>query len=637
MAEWAEVRATEIADAERTLSARADAAELRGLVTAWVDATRSLGSSPPNGVAAEPATVALAEELERRDLGQLSQALRLLDQREGAIPPGRWLLARLLGSAVAACFADGLAAGERRLIELRGLESYGAWDAFAAELPECLRSDVAAQEGFWRELASLVETVRAEPERYALTAHRESVRAAVEAYREMPEVGEAWETRLDSYVLLDEGFLFTVARRIDPERYLAHLGRLPHPVFVGQCVDGGECGDLPGLIRAAPPAFDGAGAYRPEGMVIISLLQACAAECRRRAWGGRDTPRPVGPADEGSLEPARADLEAFADAALEVLFDRGDAIAVGWLWLERLVFEGEHRGLWRCDRQQGTGLVLDPLMGLISRLSARLEPRADRLAWIREAQDLWRVDRIAAVLAVATGREPAEPETRETLLGELLIGLEPAYAGAVQAIERSDCIVGRIGAVHVLGAAEPERFVGNLWDELRPVRERAWHFGSEEVRNGVAELAVLWAVCAMEMAAGDLRRKLWLALSSILESAMQTDHPSSPGGFWPATLRRLCRSASAILTGAPAEDLDVLAELIRPRVRADDLFFELVFVLENGGIDRSVIEAAVARWGLGLADLARRYLAMETLRIERGHYSQPWLSRVRSLVSPDPV
>ncbi|MGJ5051642.1 hypothetical protein ACQR09_31565 [Bradyrhizobium oligotrophicum] len=631
MPEWDEIRAAGIADAERTLGARADAAELRALVSRWMDATRLLNSPHPGGIAALPETVALADAFDRKGLGQLAEALRLLDQREGPIPPGSWLLASLLGSAVADSFADGLAAGERRPIEFRGLESYGAWDTFAADLVQRLRSDAVAQEGFWRVLASVVEEVCTEPERFTLPTMRTSIRATIEAYQRAPEVGEAWETKLDSYVLFDGGFLFAVALRIDAGRYLEHLGQLPHPVFAGQCVNERLCSDLPDLVREAPLAFDGTGVYLPEGMVVILLLNSCAAECRRRAWGDRATPRPVSPEDEGSLEPMRADLETFTRTVLDALFDRKDANLIGWVWLERLVYEGERSGYWRCDRQQGTGFVLDPLMILISRLSAKLEPRVDQLAWINEAQELWRVDRIAAVLAVA-----ANKATRAALLSELIIATKPMYAGAVAAIGRRDCVVGRIGATHLLGAVEAERFIRDLWDELRPVREEAWRGNSGQARNGTAELAVLWAMCAMEMATAEIKRRLWLALRHVLESAMQTDYPSSPGGFWPAALRRLCQSTAAILTGAPADDLDILTELMRPRVRADDLFFEMVFVLQNAGVAQRLIEAAIDRWGHRLDDLATRYLAIEILRTEQGHLSRPWLKRIQLLTSPDP-
>jgi hypothetical protein len=242
----------------------------------------------------------------------IAEALRLLDQPEGAIPPGRWLLARLLGSATAHRFADGLNAGERSPIELMGLESYGAWEAFTTELLTRLRSDPASQSGFWRELASVVERSTVEPDHWAMMSARKVVRAAVETYRETPSASEAWETMLDSYVLYEDGFLFTLARDLDPERFLSHLGQLPHPVFVAQSIND-RSDDLPALIRAAPLAFNETGTFQREGMVLLALLQACAAECRRRAWGDRDVPQPVDPEHLATLDPVRAEVEVFAD------------------------------------------------------------------------------------------------------------------------------------------------------------------------------------------------------------------------------------------------------------------------------------------------------------------------------------
>lgn len=631
---WEEVRTLGIADAARVMNARRDADVLPGLVAAWADTVRARLPAPHENLATLPETVDLAEAFDRRGLETVAEALRLLDQHEGAIPPGRWLLARLVGVAEGDRCADGLASDARRPLALWGLESYGAWEVFKDRLSERLNADADVIEGYWRALEALVEGVRSEPERGALSREREGVRATVEAYRSSPDVKEAWETRLDSYVLMDSELPLAPARRLDPDRYLALLARLPHPAFIAQAFDEEEASDLNRLIRAAPPACDKAGQFLCEGAVLLALLRACGAMCRRLAWGIDGAPQPVDEAEAGSLEPARVETEMAVQGVLDALFSRDDAVAVGWLWLERLVFEGEHRGIWRVDNGERAGLVLDPLMTLIGALASRLPPREDRRAWIENARDLWRIDRLMAVLAVDGSRASGPLVEAGQTLRELLITLEPAFAGCEEAIQRTDRVVGRVGATHVLAVPEPAAFVSALWHDLRPTRERAWRSLGKHARSNAAELAVLWGICAMEITQGESKRRLWQALRAILEEAMQVDEPASPSGYWPAATRRLCRSVPSILTGDSTRDTELLAELVRPRARPDSLFFEMIFILRSSGVDDRLVEAAVSHWGSGVETLAGRFLAMESLRIKRGAYSPGWLDHVRALALP---
>lgn len=631
MPRWEEVRTSGIANAARIIAARRDADVLPSLVAAWADTVRARPPTAPENLADLPETVDLAEAFEREGLGTVAEALRLMDQREGAIPPGRWLLARLVGLGEGDCFADGLASDARRPLTLWGLESYGAWEAFVDRLSARLNADAEVREGYWRALDALVEGVRSEPERGALSREREGVRATIDAYRSSPDVKEAWETRLDSYVLMNDELPLAPARRLDPSRYLALLARLPHPVFVAHAVDEKETGDLDRLIRAAPPACDEAGRFAQGGMVLIAVLRACGAACRRCAWGANGAPQPVDEADAASLEPAQAATKAMIETILDALFSRGDAVAVGWLWLERLVFEGERRGIWRVDGRGREGLVLDPLMTLIRGLASRLPPREDPRVWIEDAPDLWRIDRLLAVLAVEGSRASGAPIEAGQTLRELLTALEPAFAGCEEAIQRTDRVVGRVGAAHVLAVPDPAAFMSALWHDLRPARERAWRSLGEQARGNAAELAFLWGICAMEMTRGEPMRRLWYAVRAILEEAMQADEPASPGGYWSAATRRLCRSVPSVLTGDDTHDNELLAELVRPRARADSLLFEMVFTLRSSGVDDRLVEAAVSRWGSGLGTLAERFLALESLRIERGAYSLEWLDRVRAL------
>ncbi|MGX7742019.1 hypothetical protein [Rhodopseudomonas parapalustris] len=638
MAEWAEVKAAGLASASQVLESRADAGELCKLVADWLVKIDALDKSSADNIARHPATLALVKEFEHRDLPQVAEALGLLNRKEGAIPKGRWLIARLVGVAAAERFLSSLAAGERGSTYLSGLESFGAWDTFELEVTNCLRLNVAAQSGFWNELKNLVENIRNDPGRSALKAYADSARAGADEYQKKPNASEAWETRLNCHVLFEQSFLFHFARRVEPAQFLAQLGRLPHPVFVEQCIREKPNDDLPNLIRLAPIAFDESGGFRPEGMVLLALLRAAGAECRRRAWNGHDTAQPVAEPDKAELEPALAHLQSFVDAIMNAVFERPDCVAAGWLWLERLIFEGDHRGLWRLDRNQATGWFLDPLMMLISSLSIKLEPREDAVSWIFGIDDLWRVDRMAAVLAVAAAefREDGD-HASEALVKELLRRVAPPYAGAISAIQRSDSVIGRIAALHVLGAAEPGRFIRELWDELRPIRERAWRTDIADSGNNVAEFLVLCGICALELASGDTKLMLWSSLRSILESAIQTDFQCTRSEFWPAALRRHSRSTCKILPeGDLGRRLDILSEVVRPYARANRVLFEIVFALQSSGIDLRSIELAVARWGTDSSVLARRYLKLEELGISRGRLPRYLLEQVQSFAQPNP-
>ncbi|MER8665448.1 hypothetical protein NKH34_30650 [Mesorhizobium sp. M1148] len=628
MADWKTVRADGIAAAKRILDERSDTAELRAIVASWIAGIGLEGSQPSEDLTSDPSTVDLAEDLERRNLPKLAEALRLLHQREGKIPQGHWLLAKLVGLAAADNFAQALIEDEFRPPVLLSMDNEGSSDAFMSALSERLKSDQTAQDGFWRAVERLVKQLHSKPEASGLSAHQETITRAVQSYQAKPDVEEAWESHLDSHVFFGDGYLFDIARRVSPARYLEYLGQLPHPVFVEQWVAENHGRNLPDLVRAAPLAFDQAGTFQPQGMVILCLLKACSAECRRIAWGEEAAAHGRQVID---IDSASSELRIFVDALIGGLSKRQDGTLVAWCWLEHLILEGERGGSWRYNGQDREEAVLDPLVTLIGQLSSMLRSRPDYIAWINEVQPLRRINRIAAVLAVAGQQQSPGADLTPTLT-DVLIPVAPSYPLAGSALSSPDCVVGRIGGGYLLSANNPVHHLEALWDEIRPLREHAWRFQDGDTRNDVGTILALWAIFAMEAASGELKGKLWLSLRKVLEDAMQTDHASSPDRFWPDALRRFCLSAKDVLPDEPADRLEFLSELLRPYVRANGTFFDLVFALEGSGVDRSSIEAAVARWSFTLKVLAAQYLAAENLRIERKILSFPWLDRVRSLV-----
>ncbi|MFL0694320.1 MAG: hypothetical protein ACJLUP_20245 [Agrobacterium tumefaciens] len=628
MTNWQERKLKGLTQARNVLEARTDLSELVSLTAKWSAAISALERL--DAADQHPLTVEFVELCTHSGLPDLAEAVLLFGQREGAIPPGRWLLAYLLGLAEAQISAVGFSEGRYIEADFLSMDSYGAWEVFVDALTSRLMIDQEAQKGFWQQIDSIVDRCTVDPGCGTLSLDKEYVGRNVRAYQEKPDFKEVWETALDAHVYLDGLFLLGIARQIAPNEYLKSLARFPHPVFVNQCVDEQSFEDLPGLIKAAPLAFDNEGILLPQGMVLFALLRASATACRNLGWGDSISSVVVSAEIQSELETKRIVLQSFIDNVVEAVISREDAATVGLLWLERLVFEGEHRGWWHLNLRNCDGYVLNVLMLLIVGLSSKLEMPNDLYKWIDEAAPLWRVDRMAAILIVAAHRVPQEGSELSKFAFELLVTTAPIHAGASNSLDRPACVIGQIGANAILAAEKPADFTLKLWDGLRPLRERAWRSGGQTTNNA-GEIAVLWAICAMEAAEGKLKRELWEAVAKVLESGRQTDHPSSDNRFWSTALRRFARSTSQILTQTLATDTDIIAELLRPHIRADSAFFEIIFAIEGGGVNPSLVRTAVSRWGMTLKDLASLYLKTHRLRISRLNLYRAWLDRITAI------
>lgn len=634
MVDWAELRSAGLARADHALRAREDRKELIALVCEWLAASQDIPISDLSEIAVHPATIRLERDFEDWRLPEVAEFLRTFAQREGSIQEGTWLFALLLGWASARVFLEGLHVRECRPVKLWGLDAFGAWDAFANELSILIESDQSAEAALWNQLSVIIQEVDADPSKYSHTLDMDAVRTAVDTYRAAPDVQEAWETRLDAHVMFPFGFLFDLARKLDLERLLDAIGQLPHPVFVAQVLpDENDLDDdkLLALVAAAPAGWDNEGIYQSAGMIILLLLQEVGRRVRRLAWAGEQPPPPVPHSHRSSLDPRTFEVQRFIDSLLEVIKGRSDGTSLSWSWLERLVFEGERRGAWRLERQQGSGFILDPLIMLIGSIAARLQPRDDALAWIKLRDPLWQVDRIAAVMTVRASDKNIDGAGLARSLEDLLLTIEPLYAGAHEAVARRDSIVGRIGGGYILKLDAPDKFLLEIWQRLRPTRERAWRSASKgEIGNNSAELLILWSLFALETAPTKLRASMQPALKSMLKDALQTDYQEFRAGFWDLALRRFARSLSGI-DGTKQRNVDRLVEFLRPYVTASQLFFDLILAFQQRGMRPEVLDQALQTLGTNLSDLVHQFLATEKLRITRRTYDEAWLRQVRAL------
>lgn len=427
MPEWAEVRRAGIERAERTLAARSDIAELVKLVVGWLEETRPSHSSSSRGLAMLPATGALASELQRMDLEQVCEDF---DFRANWIERRQVLgIDRLRYVAISP--------GPTPALCCTGLQKCEQHHALTLESTRFVERERRSPNERGQVVRSIVDALSDEYRVRQLPKMREEA-----FWIEIASKGEE-ETVLVQYVAVEHrlpGFAGTGRLPVGFDRSPNDLSRRHHRPVVrldrAPFDDACEFAPETRLRRRIRPEtrqeFGGEGLPSSVAFQAHEFDRAAFARIQpvRKAVGGcgskQASEQPASGRNRtfGLIEKAQC----FGDSMLDALMSRGDAVAIGWLWLERLIFEGECRGFWRCDRQQGTGVVMDPLMILIRQLAARLDPRADRLNWIRQVQDLWRVHRVAAVLAVGAGRAPTNSDDRKEGLGALLIVVEPPEA-----------------------------------------------------------------------------------------------------------------------------------------------------------------------------------------------------------------
>ncbi|KQO52218.1 hypothetical protein [Methylobacterium sp. Leaf85] len=588
---------------------------LRGHMVAWIEAARTDPATDQEGAGE---TTALVDAFRAAGLPDLAAYACSPAPREGPIPHECWLFSTLLGRACAVDLVNGLKVGVWRKPHLLGLQAFGAWDAFLAELTELIASNEWSRVSFWAAVSEVVDTMAADPGAFAWgrVEVKNSLRAAVDDYRAKPSLKEAWETRLDSHVWLEHSFIFDIARQLDAARLFGLAERLPHPVFLrlglGEA-DAVNEHEIARLLMLAQPAFDPAGVFQSVGMIAAHLLSKASLRLRWLCGDGQVFDAPCNAEDEArivsDMERATAGLEVILDA----LFSRRDATFIGWAWLERLVFEGEHRGCWRPRHHVGEGRYVDAWIIVVHGLAQRLGTRTDALSWTLAQKPLWRSNRMTAVLASVIFSELPDRAAIAMLLRSMLMSVEPPYSGAARAVSGSGSPLAKIGCDCVLSLDEPSTFLASTWQDLRPYRERAWRGRNraDETAGNPAEILVLWALYALEKAPPGSAAELSRTVKAMLCDAFQTDAQGAVRAFWLAATERFSRIFGATRPEGADEVRADVVEFLRPYLRDDEYVVRISMALHKSGVSASIIIASLNSFGFDLTEAVCEFIENE--------------------------
>jgi hypothetical protein len=432
MKSFEEIRSAGIRDARAALThADGKATIAMGFVEWW-------GGDPDDGkgdVSAQKVVRPSAERLAAvlHAAGMEDAAGFALGQwvNEGPIHPGVWLFAILLGESFVDPFVAALLVNGWRTPNFFGLETYGAWEAFIDSLRDRLRTTAEACDAAFRRIHLSVENLRENPLTNipAYQRVRGQIEERAKRYLASPDIDEVWEQQFDPLVWLNDYFLWHVLLEIRPADTLALLGDMPHPGFMRNCFRSerlaGRPDDVGGLIRAAPDAFNGGGAFQARGAVALLLLEIAGLAIEQTAREPDGSIIVVALDNREALAAVIERCQAGTKTILDAL-SRRDGIALAWAWLERMMFGGKLRG--RPSASDGGLAVSVPTLAIIA-ISERLCWRHEWKEWIGERKKLWRVYRLTSVLAIgAFGQEP-DKERLASALDWALLEAEIDYAG----------------------------------------------------------------------------------------------------------------------------------------------------------------------------------------------------------------
>lgn len=641
MITWEERQASEIAKAKADLSARKDASSLVAATLNWVSETQSGNRSRRDSFLAHEATPSLSAKLTEAGILASGELESLLGHHEGPIAPGCWLFAQLIGRAGAQYTTSSLHESKWHVANMCGFGSYGAWEAYRAELLGILRNDSDAEKALWCVVEALVKKTAEFPNQSCHVQHgaEEWVSEQVKAYQSKPDLEEAWETRLDSYVLCENSLISWLGMNLNSQKFMDIASRLPHPAFFNIGRNGEEVraqGVVADLIRRAPLAFEADGRFMHGGMVVARLLTMAGEYIRQCGGNGRVYPAPIKPEDQSALQ---AEVEAARCAAIEVLdalFSRADAKRLAWAWLERLIREGEHRGYWRTGNAQERGATTNSLYLLIAELSGRIEV-SDIPPEHPETTPWKPIFGPMAALAVLGLREKPDIETLQRRVWQVLTVDRPEFhiGSGGEFFRGAERPIGLIGAVCLLQMPEPGSFLKQCWHRLRPHRERSWRVdeNSRSTPNPGMPL-ILWGVTLLSFVPEEERSGLLESLPELLKDAWQTDARFSIHyQFWPDALEVF--SIQWARNGANQEKptTQQISAFLLPYLNGEYVLMRVISALRQGGIDLLAISQAVHELGEELPELAHEFLSTHQYLISKNHWNRDWISEIRVFAS----
>lgn len=641
MITWEERQSSEIATAKADLAARKDTSSLVAATLKWVCETQSGNNCRRELILDNEATSALSATLSEAGILASGELESLLGHHEGPITPGCWLFAQLIGRAGAQFTAASLHDNRWHVAKMRSFDSYGAWEAYRAELLGILQQDGEAEQALWRVVEALVKETSQSPCQicHVMHGHKEQALQQIEAYRSEPDLEEAWETILDSYVLCENSLISWLGMSLNAQKFMGIGSRLPHPAFFNIGRNKKEIrsqGVVADLIRHAPPAFEADGRFMHGGMVMVRLLTMAGEYIRQCGGNGKVYPVPIKPEDQSALQ---AEAEAVKCAAIEVLdalYSRADAKHLAWAWLERLIWEGEHRGYWRMGNSHERGAATNSLYFLIAELSGRIE--VSDIAPEHPETTPWKpIFGPMAALAVIGLREKPDIEGLQRKVWHVLTVDRPKFqigsdGDFFRGAERP---IGLIGAVCLLRMPDPGSFLKQCWHRLRPHRERSWRVdeNSRSTPNPGMPL-ILWGVTLLSFVPEEKRSSLLESLQELLKDAWQTDARFSIGHeFWPNALEVFATQWARNGANREKPTTQQISAFLLPYLNGEHALMRVISALKREGIDLSTISQAVHDLGDELPALANEFLSTHQYLISENQWNRDWISEIRMLAS----
>jgi hypothetical protein len=420
-------------------------------------------------------------------------------------------------------------------------------------------------------------------------------------YRVHRRLIDAWEgTPLGGRLFMRDTNAWELLRRVDPEAWLEVLETLPHPSLAGQLVDTAErdasLQQLCRLLRQAGPAFDADGQWIADSKAPFLLLAALA---RRLAGAGSPDEGTAGNAETGG----RDDLNLMMDAALDALAARADAVSLGYAWMQYLIWSGHARGLWR-PANESAGVPGPPaLLTVIQRLGAWLPLHRSPSEWVTGEDELWRNDRVYALLAVAVSKDPVDGGWIGDTITAALTGDLASSFGVGRLVDGSSLHERAIMGIAVSAIPDPAGWFANLWAALFRLRDRArrHRLRGGHVAPNVGQVAVIWGLCGLERLdlASEAARRLWIRLEAAARESILTDAVRLPGDAWSSALHWLAAFWLRVFPEDPrAGSGGALDDFVSFSAGPDHEFALLALELRRQGVTAAQLKRSIPDGGL---------------------------------------
>jgi hypothetical protein len=590
---WEARRAEAIAEAERLFGFDPDTGRVVEVTVEWLRMLRPIGPAAVADLAqlfGPGLADGVLDRLRHAGLQRWADRFALLgDGRDVSVIPERISAELAIGTGVGRlCGLEPNAATFWLSDALQ--EAFGdAHRTFAAEADRALAEAPGSAHALAGLLRARVNDFTAAPRRMA-HVHGVSTCGLAETHRRSPRLLDAWgEIPVGGLLELSTPEAYDMLRRRDPQLYLEIIEGFPHPEPARQALAAAQLeahsAELCQLLRVAPLAFSEDGTWIVAAKTPFLLLGVAVESIRHVALPPQD--------GRGS----QGETDAVVGQVLDALMSRPDAIHLGYAWAERLIHEG-HRSGRRRNPDVSAGEVASLIASVLSRLAASLPVLADPVAWVGQAEELWRRERALAVLAVMVCGEVPRGGAGEFMARAARNGqLETTGVGEALAEDASvECWV---ASNAVVGLPDPAAWFRDAWRILAPVRDRARHLvlNRGTVGHGGHVLAV-WGLCGlMHLPDGSPKAKaLWAAIETAVRESRLTDWDEGAAGrIWARTHVYLAGLWPRTFPEDPTSgEVGSLDDFLRPFGRPNDTLAEIALTLWNNGADPTRIARAVS-------------------------------------------